>query len=130
MDGTVNRHSVFEALTMKRLFIVWAAAFALFIGRGLTAADDGGIPLSALAGKYSTVTQGSEALCFNLTTDELALCSDPGTGAFPVTVLQYGAVTRDANGNSCATVTLVVSDLPSARRCLPLKGDQSATRHQ
>lgn len=116
MDGAVNRLSVFGALTMKRLFIVVAAAFALFIDRGLTAADGGGIPLSALAGKYSLVIQGSEAVCFNLNTGNLALCSDvgivAGVRAFPVTVLQVGEATRDAEGNSCATVTLVSSDLP------------------
>ncbi len=116
MGGTINTHSFFGALTMKRLFVILAGAFALFIGRGLTAADDGEIPLSALAGKYSNVVQGSEAVCFNQTTGKLALCSNVGKVAgvvvFPVTVLQVGDATRDVNGNSCATFTVVLSDLP------------------
>jgi hypothetical protein len=53
---------------MKKLLVILVAAFVLVMSQGLREVagdDDGGIPLRALAGKYSSTAHGSYALCLD-----------------------------------------------------------------
>jgi hypothetical protein len=90
-----------------------AFVLSVSLGSGKSAEqDDEGIPLSALAGKYSITRSGSVALCLNPTTFALSDCATKGALVSPQSLLVVGAFARDENGDSCATVTDVFSNLP------------------
>src|SRR5262249_9527258 len=81
--------------------------------RVITALGGGKIPLSALAGTYAATLQGPLVLCFeNAPPFSNAKCGSTDSIALSFSVIQVGAVTRDTNGNACATYTITYTDLP------------------
>jgi hypothetical protein len=95
------------------LTIVFAVA-GLALLADQRAAADGGISLGDLAGVYSFTTPGSYSVCLDLSKTPPAVedCGTKGAFALPQTYLAVGALTRDANGNSCGAWTEVSSSLP------------------
>src|SRR5215813_6118769 len=112
-----------EGATMKKLMVLLLAGCLVVLSPGFSkgAADDEGddssgggqIPLSALAGTYAVTLQGPLVLCFeNAPPFSNAKCGSMGSIAVSFSIIQVGAVTRDAAGNGCATVTQSYTDLP------------------
>jgi hypothetical protein len=101
---------------MKKLLAILVAAFVLVMSQGLSevAGDDSeGIPLAALAGKYSSTAHGSYALCLDPNNNFASIsCTDKKAVAFPKTEVDVGNGTQDAEGNSCTTYTGTLSDQP------------------
>ena len=103
---------------MKKLWVIVLAGWVFVMSQGFrtVAADDEGtqgIPLRKLAGTYSATVQGSFFLCFvNAPPFPLAKCGSPGSIGVPLSFLEVGVATRDAEGNTCATLTETVADLP------------------
>jgi hypothetical protein len=102
---------------MKKLLVILVAAFVLVMSQGLREVagdDDGGIPLRALAGKYSSTAHGSYALCLDPKNNFAEVnCSSTKAVVFPQTEVDVGYGTQDAKGNSCTTYTGTASDQPS-----------------
>jgi hypothetical protein len=100
--------------THYAVLLVMLAVFAAVLSQkaiaGKGESGGGGIPLPA--GQFSSTLQGSFAICLNPTTFALESCSTSGVLAIPLSLLDNGAVTGDAAGNSCTTFTEVDSDLP------------------
>jgi hypothetical protein len=108
-----------RTLAMKKLLVFLVAAFVLVMSQGLRevaagdAGDDEGVPLKALAGKYSDTAQGSFALCLDPKNNfALISCADAKAKVFPLTTVQVGNETDDTKGTSCETYTETDSDLP------------------
>jgi hypothetical protein len=78
---------------------------------GVAAAGNGRIPLSALAGKASSISQGQFAICLNATSFVEESCETAGL-VVPLNSLSLGTSTRDVRGNACETFTGVNSNLP------------------
>jgi len=108
---------------MKKLMVLLLAGCLVVLSPGFSkgAADDEGddssgggqIPLSALAGTYAVTLQGPLVLCFeNAPPFSNAKCGSTGSIAVSFSLIQVGAVTRDAAGNGCATYTITYTDLP------------------
>ena len=76
------------------------------VGMSQARANDGGVTLASLAGKFETRTSGSFRLCFNESFTEAVDCaSAPHQEVhFKVTSVGHGA--RDAAGNSCAATSV------------------------
>jgi hypothetical protein len=90
-----------------RSFLLLAAGCAFFVGFGSSVALAAPIPLTALAGTYTSTGGGSFAICTGPDFKEKD-CSKfiPGTDHFfPQTLVEVGEVTLDAKGNSCDTLT-------------------------
>jgi hypothetical protein len=100
---------------MKKLFLMLIAGIALVMAHdfhGVLAGDhdgDGGngIPLSKLAGKFSTTSQGSATVCFGLSGTES--CSTPGAAPVVFTGPFAGQFTEDKDGNACGMVAQATS---------------------
>jgi hypothetical protein len=108
-----------RTLAMKKFLVFLVAAFVLIMSQGLRqvaagdAGDDEGVPLKALAGKYSDTAQGSFALCLDPKNNfALISCADAKAKVFPLTTVQVGNETDDTQGTSCETYTETDSDLP------------------
>ena len=104
---------------MKKLLVILTVGFVLVMSQSLMkvaagdAGDDEGVPLKALAGKYSDTAQGTFALCVDPTNNFAQIsCADKKAKAFPLTTVQVGNETDDAKGNSCETYSETDSDLP------------------
>jgi len=108
---------------MKKLMVLLLAGCLVVLSPGFSkgAADDEGddssgggqIPLSALAGTYAVTLQGPLVLCFeNAPPFSNAKCGSMGSIAVSFSIIQVGAMTRDAAGNGCATYTITYTDLP------------------
>jgi hypothetical protein len=104
---------------MKKLLVFLVAAFVLVMSQGLRevaagdAGDDEGVPLKALAGKYSDTAHGYFALCLDPKNNFAEIsCADAKAVVFPQTVVDVGNETDDKKGNSCETYTETDSDLP------------------
>jgi hypothetical protein len=99
-----------------RSFLLLTVGCVFFVGLGLSGAVAAPIPESALAGTYTNTGGGSLAFCTGpAPTFKQKDCSKfiEGTDhVFPFTFVQLGEVTRDAKGNSCATITQAYSDSP------------------
>jgi hypothetical protein len=81
--------------------------------REVAAVDDEGIPLKALAGKYSDTLHGSFALCLDPTNNFAEIsCANTKAVVFPQTTIDVGNETDDKKGNSCETYTETDTDLP------------------
>ena len=96
-----------------RSFLLLVAG-CIFFGFGSNVAVAGKIPLSALAGTYTSTGSGSFAFCTGPDFKEKD-CSKfvPGTDHFlPQTVVVVGEGTNDGKGNACTTATETVSDFP------------------
>jgi hypothetical protein len=76
------------------------------------AADEGGIPLSQLAGGYASTVSATQANCLNPVSFLKESCTTGGALVVTVTGLAVGELTLDQKGNLCATYTEVVSNLP------------------
>jgi hypothetical protein len=96
---------------MKKLFLILIASFALLMAHDsnrIYAGDDdnGGIPLSNLAGKYAQAGQGSATLCFNPNTfPATENCFTAGAIILAFNAVFVGQKTQDNVGNSCLTAT-------------------------
>jgi hypothetical protein len=101
---------------MKKLLVIFIAGFVIVMSqslRAVTGDDDEGIPLRALAGKYSSTAHGSYALCLDPTNQFAEIsCSDKKAVVFPQTEVDVGNGTQDAKGSSCTTYTGTISDQP------------------
>jgi hypothetical protein len=80
------------------------------VGMSQARANDGGVTLASLAGKFETRTSGSLTLCFNESFTEAVDCASALHQEVQLKVTSVGHGTRDAAGNSCA-VTSVSSTL-------------------
>lgn len=98
---------------LSMILLIGIAGFALLAIQGSrgAVADDHGISLEELAGNYAVTLQGSITICFDMTPKPVD-CKAVGAMAKPFTLLQVGENTRDANGNACATFTVVRTTLP------------------
>ena len=97
---------------MKKIFLLLVVGFALLVANDSSrshAGDEGGIPLSELAGNYSAVTQGSITICFKPDFSATEACSTAGAVAVPCNVVDVGQSVSDENGNSCVTTTDICS---------------------
>ena len=101
---------------MKKLMVLLLAGCVLVLSPGfrtVAVGDQDEIPLSKLAGTYAVTGQGSIFFCFEPTPPfPPAECGSTGSTGLPFSLLLLGAVTRDAQGNSCATFTQTFADLP------------------
>jgi hypothetical protein len=110
---------------MKKLMVILLLGCALVINpdfRKVALADGFGrshsgeeIPLSALAGTYAMVPNGSGsiALCFESASPyPPAPCDSPNLIVGLFTTISVGAETFDHKGNSCGTMTGTFSNLP------------------
>ncbi len=103
---------------MKKLMVIVLTGCVFVISQGFreVAADEDethGIPLSKLAGTFSETVHGSVALCFeHAEPSPLAKCGSTGSIVVPLTILDVGVATRDANGNGCTTLTETEADFP------------------
>src|SRR5689334_8291293 len=104
---------------MKKVPVMLAIGFAMIMSRGLgeVAAGDRkdniGIPQSALAGNFATVTHGTFALCLDPTSNFAEIsCTHPKAQVFPQTDFEIGHSTFDTKGNECHTTTDTFSDFP------------------
>jgi hypothetical protein len=88
------------------------AVVALVLLADQRAAADEGIPLEALAGNYASTCQGTLAICLDSKTFAPANCGTGSPVVLPLTDLDVGALTRDDQGNACATGLGVDADLP------------------
>jgi hypothetical protein len=75
---------------MKKLLVILIVGFVLVMSQGLRKvaagdhAADKGIPLTALAGNFATVSHGSFALCLDPTNNFTEVsCSDSKAKVFP-----------------------------------------------
>jgi hypothetical protein len=73
-------------------------------------ANDGGVTLASLAGKFETRTSGSLTLCYNESFTEAVDCASALHQEVHFKVTSVGHGTRDAAGNACG-VTSVSSTL-------------------
>jgi hypothetical protein len=103
--------------SMKTRTFFWAtlgiilAGFAAIVSQNAIAdGEQDGIPLPT--GRYSSTVQGSLAICLNPNTFAEESCSTSGVLVVPLSVLDNGIITEDTQGNNCATVTEVDSNLP------------------
>jgi hypothetical protein len=98
---------------MKKCIALLVAGVALAMSHSVTQAGEGQekMPLQQLAGGYSFTSQGSFAGCFSQSFVEEP-CDTAGVVVFPVSALVNGQVTMDSNGNGCATLTGIISNLP------------------
>jgi len=99
---------------MKKVLVIVITGCVLFINHGIraVAAEDDGLPLSALEGTYSFTAHGSQFLCVKDTPPfPFAKCGSPGTIGLPFTLVDVGTSTS-SNGTSCSTFTETDSDLP------------------
>jgi hypothetical protein len=102
---------------MKKLSLILIASLALVMAGDFNAAyagdhdgdGGGGIPLSKLAGKWASASQGSITICFKRDFSASENCST--VGAVPVTFNDPSvtAFTQDKAGNACGTGTDVGS---------------------
>ncbi|HKD67967.1 MAG TPA: hypothetical protein VKB84_14065 [Candidatus Binataceae bacterium] len=100
---------------MKKLFLILIAAFAVVMAHDFNGAyagahhgdDDGGIPLSKLAGKYSVIfnSGGFFTQCFKPDFSATESCSTPGAVPFNLTGATVGQSTQDRDGNACQKFT-------------------------
>jgi hypothetical protein len=106
---------------MKKLLVIFVAAFVLVMSQGLrevvagdvAASDDGVIPLKSLAGKYSDTAHGDFALCLDPKNNFAEVsCASTKAVVFPQTVVDIGYETDDKKGNSCETYTETDTDTP------------------
>jgi hypothetical protein len=101
---------------MKKLLAIFIAGFVIVMSQGLrevAGGDDEGIPLKALAGKYSSTAHGSYALCLDPTNNFAEVnCSSTKAVDFPQTEVDIGNGTADDKGNSCTTYSATISDQP------------------
>ena len=93
------------------LAIVLAVAGLVLLANQRVAANEG-IPLKALAGNYSFTCQGTFAICLDSTTFAPTNCGTGTPIVVPLTDLDVGALTRDDQGNACATGLGVDVSLP------------------
>ena len=79
---------------------------------GLAKASSSGRPLKSLAGTYSYTAHGNFGYCLESPSFTVEVsCTNPEAVAFPITEVDVGQGTRDANGHSCTTITGTDSDL-------------------
>lgn len=112
MPSTVKQIGEFS---FKAVTIL-TAALVLVMSQGLREVagdDDEGIPLRALAGRYSSTAHGSYALCLDPKNNFAEVnCSSTKAVVFPQTEVDVGYGKQDAKGNSCTTYTGTASDQP------------------
>ena len=103
---------------MKKLMAILLAGCVGIMSQGFkegAAADDEphGTSLHKLAGTYALTAQGSFFFCFENTAPFAPTeCGSPGSTGVPVSAVEVGVITSDAAGNSCATITETLSELP------------------
>ena len=100
---------------MKKLIVILFIGCALVISQGFkeVAAHQGYTPVEDLAGTYALTAQGSFFFCFTPTPPfPPAQCGSPGSTGVSVSAVEVGVSTSDAAGNSCATLTETLSELP------------------
>jgi hypothetical protein len=100
---------------MKKFFVISVAICALVMSENLSRAlaDEGKIPLSALAGGYSFTVPGTFATCLSPTAPfPEESCTTDGALVIPLQGSSIGEVTRDSAGNACVTFTGVFANLP------------------
>jgi hypothetical protein len=99
---------------MKKLFLILMAGFALVMTHDFNGAyagdhggDDGGIPLSKLAGKYSVTFPpgGFITDCFKPGFSATESCSTPGAIPLNISGVTVGQSTQDKDGDSCTKAT-------------------------
>src|ERR1700746_2609453 len=99
---------------MKKLFLILIAVFALVMTYDFNGAyagdhggDDGGIPLSKLAGKYAAIVSSAGFLtqCFKPGFSAPEPCSTPGAVGAPVSFGTVGQKTQDKEGDACESFT-------------------------
>ncbi len=94
------------------LTVAFAVVGLVLLANQRAAANEG-IPLEALAGNYASTCQGTFAICLNPSTFAFADCATTaGAIIVPLTDLDVGALTRDDQGNACATGLGVDVSLP------------------
>lgn len=95
------------------ILLVIVAAFAAVLSQKPSYAEDrqkGKIPL--VVGQFSFVAQGNVAICLNPATSTPESCRTSGVRVISAMGTDYGAVTWDNEGRSCASYTNVQSALP------------------
>jgi hypothetical protein len=96
---------------MKARSVVLLYTLAVFAGQTASAQDTSvNIPLRA--GQFSNVTTGSLAICLNATLTVEVACTSKGAVAFPLTVLNIGNGTGDAQGNLCISSVETDTSIP------------------
>lgn len=83
-----------------------AVAVAIYVDR-IYAGDEGGIPLSTLAGKYAVTFPlgGFFTECFKPDFSATESCSTPGAVPLNISGATVGQSTQDRDGDSCAQFT-------------------------
>jgi hypothetical protein len=99
-----------RAFFWATLGIILAGFAAIASQNAIADGEQQGIPLPT--GPYSSTLQGSLAICLNPRTFTEESCSTSGVLVVPLSVLDNGAITEDTQGNNCATLTEVDSNLP------------------
>jgi hypothetical protein len=103
-DKSMKIHSFWATLG------VILAAFATIASQRAIAGEEHGIPLPR--GGYSLNGQGSLAVCLDPNTFNFESCSTSGALVIPQSAPINGVETFDHQGNSCAAVTEVDTNLP------------------
>src|SRR5262249_1915123 len=104
-----------ERFTMKKLIAILLVGYLSIISQGFrnVAAADSGIPLRSLAGIYSITVQGTVFVCLkNGAPFPGAQCGADGWAGIVVSILHLGAITFDAKGSSCKTLTGTYRSFP------------------
>jgi hypothetical protein len=100
---------------MKKLLVILFAIFASVIIDNwvMAAANEGNIPLSALARGYSFTVPGSFATCLSpIAPFPEESCTTTGALVISLQGSSIGEVTRDSAGNACVIFTGVFASLP------------------
>ena len=80
------------------------------VGMSQPQANDGGVTLGSLAGKFTSKGSGSYTLCFDASFSTLVDCASAPHQEVPFNVTAVAHNIRDAVGNSCGVSTSTLTD--------------------